>query len=151
MNLSEPSPVVPPRLCQRNHLFAEISLMLSVEQPAFESWFTKPCNHLFAGVPLGARLLLLHLTLPHPVGAMPPLHPPRRRFGALPALSCLLGASLAFGAPGWWLRGWPRRPGSVAEAELLSQLAVRLQPEADLKETARACLCSMPYVCVPAF
>ncbi|CAJ1392751.1 unnamed protein product [Effrenium voratum] len=63
--------------------------------------------------------------------------PPRR--AARLACLCLGFASAAFGfsAPAWWRRGWAKRPGSAAEAELLAQLAVRLQPKAELKELFR--------------
>ena len=41
-------------------------------------------------------------------------------------------------APAWWLKGWPRqRVGSVAEAELLSQLAVLLMPKQPISELFR--------------
>ena len=40
--------------------------------------------------------------------------------------------------PAWWLKGWPRqRLGSVAEAELLSQLAVLLMPKEPISELFR--------------
>ena len=40
--------------------------------------------------------------------------------------------------PAWWLKGWPRqRVGSVAEAELLSQLAVLLMPKQPISELFR--------------
>ena len=40
--------------------------------------------------------------------------------------------------PAWWLKGWPRqRVGSVAEAELLSQLAVLLMPKEPISELFR--------------
>ncbi|CAJ1343672.1 unnamed protein product, partial [Effrenium voratum] len=71
-----------------------------------------------------------------------PLPPPlrNRRVPAVLALLALLaclGASVASAAPSWWRRGRAKRPGSVAEAELLAQLAVRLQPKAELKELFR--------------
>ena len=41
--------------------------------------------------------------------------------------------------PDWWQRGWPRdRVGSMAEAELLSQLAVVLKPRTPIKELFRS-------------
>eukprot|EP00438_Fugacium_kawagutii_P034494 Skav226408 [mRNA] locus=scaffold3989:261491:275408:- [translate_table: standard] len=41
--------------------------------------------------------------------------------------------------PSWWQEGWPRtRPGSVAEAELLSQLAVMLKPDMPIGEMFRS-------------
>lgn len=41
--------------------------------------------------------------------------------------------------PDWWQRGWPRdRVGSMAEAELLSQLAVILKPRTPIKELFRS-------------
>ena len=41
--------------------------------------------------------------------------------------------------PAWWRRGWPRgRVGSLAEAELLSELAVLLMPRADVGELFRS-------------
>ena len=40
--------------------------------------------------------------------------------------------------PGWWNQGWPRKqPGSVAEAELLSQLGVLLMPDTPIGEMFR--------------
>ena len=40
-------------------------------------------------------------------------------------------------APKWWRAGHARRPGSVAEAELLSHLALLLQPQEPIKEVFR--------------
>ena len=66
---------------------------------------------------------------------------PRKAFG------CLLSGFLALlccspclvrGPPGWWKAGHPRRrPGSLAEAELLSHLAVLLLPEEPIAELFR--------------
>ena len=40
--------------------------------------------------------------------------------------------------PAWWQNGWPKqRVGSVAEAELLSQLAVLLMPDEEISELFR--------------
>ena len=65
---------------------------------------------------------------------------PRKAFG------CLLSGFLALlccspclvrGPPGWWKAGHPRRrPGSLAEAELLSHLAVLLLPEEPIADLA---------------
>ena len=53
------------------------------------------------------------------------------------ALQTQQGGRLAK-APAWWLKGWPRqRVGSVAEAELLSQLAVLLMPKQPISELFR--------------
>ena len=42
------------------------------------------------------------------------------------------------GQPDWWKRGWPRdRVGSMAEAELLSQLALLLRPRVPIAEMFR--------------
>ena len=42
------------------------------------------------------------------------------------------------GPPEWWKRGWPRdRVGSMAEAELLSQLALLLRPRVPIPEMFR--------------
>ena len=42
------------------------------------------------------------------------------------------------GQPDWWNRGWPReRVGSMAEAELLSQLALLLRPRVPIAEMFR--------------
>ena len=42
-------------------------------------------------------------------------------------------------APEWWQKGWPReRPGSLAEAELLSQLAAVLKPRTPIRELFRS-------------
>ncbi|CAJ1347225.1 unnamed protein product [Effrenium voratum] len=75
-----------------------------------------------------------------------PLPPPLRKrrapavlvFLAL-CLACLGASAAGFAslAPAWWRRGRAKRPGSVAEAELLAQLAARLQPKAELKELFR--------------
>ena len=46
--------------------------------------------------------------------------------------------SLTARPPAWWQTGWPRqRVGSVAEAELLSQLAVLLMPKQPISELFR--------------
>ena len=45
---------------------------------------------------------------------------------------------MASAPPKWWRNGWPReRPGSVAEAELLSQLGCLLKPRTPLAELFR--------------
>eukprot|EP00438_Fugacium_kawagutii_P031477 Skav222646 [mRNA] locus=scaffold10:446771:453480:- [translate_table: standard] len=50
----------------------------------------------------------------------------------------LLGLDPSY-VPSWWQQGWPRtRLGSVAEAELLSQLAVLLRPETPIAEMFRS-------------
>ena len=56
---------------------------------------------------------------------------------------CLAGSLLSWGvgacAPQWWRKGSPRRLlGSVAEAELLSHLAVLLQPQEPIRELFRS-------------
>ena len=49
-----------------------------------------------------------------------------------------LQVSIASVPPVWWQKGWPRkRVGSVAEAELLSQLAVLLMPNEPIEECFR--------------
>ena len=51
---------------------------------------------------------------------------------------CLLALPVAY-VPAWWRQGWPRgRVGSLAEAELLSQLAVLLMPRTDIWELFRS-------------
>ena len=51
----------------------------------------------------------------------------------------LLVLPAAYATPKWWEKGWPRkRVGSVAEAELLSQLAVILMPDSEIQELFRS-------------
>ncbi|CAE7562503.1 MTERF5 [Symbiodinium sp. CCMP2592] len=57
-------------------------------------------------------------------------------WGSLALLSC--GSCLVRSPPDWWKAGRPRRrPGSLAEAELLSHLAVLLLPEEPIAELFR--------------
>ena len=58
---------------------------------------------------------------------------------AFMSLCLVLVPPAAYVAPEWWRRGWPRgRVDSVAEAELLSQLAVILMPNLEIKELFRS-------------
>ena len=72
---------------------------------------------------------------------LPQSRKPRRAFrfvllGFLPFLSC--GSCAVRGPPSWWKAGRPRRrPGSLAESELLSHLAVLLLPEEPIGELFR--------------
>ena len=97
-----------------------------------------------------ARMLMLHdFRLMHPHTRMRPPMPmttrkprkSRRAFtcsfwGSLALVSC--GACVVQSPPSWWKAGHPRRrPGSLAEAELLSHLAVLLLPEEPIAELFR--------------
>ena len=54
-------------------------------------------------------------------------------------LLALVVPPAAYSAPKWWEKGWPRkRLGSVAEAELLSQLAIILMPNSEIQELFRS-------------
>ena len=69
---------------------------------------------------------------------------PRRRNVRYVVISLCLPLALvvppaAYSAPKWWEKGWPRKKGgSVAEAELLSQLAIILMPDSEIQELFRS-------------
>ena len=73
----------------------------------------------------------------------PQPHMPRKKLRHVVISLCLSLALVvlptAYSAPKWWEKGWPRkRVGSVAEAELLSQLAAILMPNSEIRELFRS-------------